>query len=72
MVNLAINSNATCWVKIVLASWTDGINKSIIFELRFRSSKQYSIIDLSEITPNARIRINNGIGFLTLGISITI
>ena len=48
------------------------MNKSTIFELAFRSKRQYSITDLSDMTPNALIRINSGIGFFTLGISITI
>ena len=30
------------------------------------------MINLSEMIPNALIRINNGIGFFTLGISTTI
>ena len=70
--NFAINSKATCCENIVLASWTDGMNKSIILEFALRSNKQYSIIVLSAITPNALIRIKSGMGFLTLGISITI
>ena len=36
------------------------------------SNKQYEIISLSVITPSARKTINNGIGFLTLGILTTI
>ena len=70
-VNFAINSNAICCVNIERASCTEGINKSTIFELVLISNRQYSIIDLSEITPNALIRINKGIGFFTLGISTT-
>ena len=36
------------------------------------SSKQYSIISLSDIIPYALITINKGTGFLTLGIDTTI
>ena len=42
------------------------------FSFFFKSSKQVLIISLSEITPNARIKINKGIGFLTFGIQTTI
>ena len=36
------------------------------------SSKQHAIISLSDIIPNALIRINSGIGCLTFGILATI
>jgi hypothetical protein len=36
------------------------------------SNKQVFIIALSEITPNALIKINKGIGFLTFGTDTTI
>ena len=36
------------------------------------SKRHVCIIDLSEITPKARIKMKSGIGFLTFGIFTTI
>ena len=49
-----------------------GTNSSKYVLYFFKSNKQYSIIFLSDSIPKARITINNGIGFLTLGIFTTI
>ena len=57
--------------KILDASCMEGTNNSIKSELALISSKQNSIIFLSDITPNALINMNNGIGFLTFGITTT-
>uniref|UniRef100_A0A6C0CJ17 Uncharacterized protein n=1 Tax=viral metagenome TaxID=1070528 RepID=A0A6C0CJ17_9ZZZZ len=48
------------------------MNKSIKDLFCSKSNKQYSIISLSDITPKALNNINNGMGFLTLGILTTI
>ena len=62
---------ASC-VKILLASCTEGINKSTKELYSFKFSKHVSMICLSEITPSARITMNKGIGFRTFGMFTTI
>ena len=75
LVNSAINSNAFCWLNILFASCTHGINKST-FLLYLVSSSKFNnkhdwIISLSETTPSALINIKSGTGFLTFGIETT-
>ena len=47
----------------------DGLNNSKYFSFASKFNKIVLQISLSLITPNALIRINNGTGFLTFGIS---
>ena len=49
-----------------------GLNRSMYDLYSSRSSKQISMISLSDNTPSALITMNNGIGFLTLAITTTI
>ena len=67
-----MNSKAAFCVKILLASCTEGFSISTYVSFLPISRTICSTIDLSEITPNARMRINNGTGFRTLGTFTTI
>ena len=71
-VNVEMNLSAISCVNMRFASWMDGIKRSIIFSFFSKSSKQYSIISLSDNTPSARITIKRGIGLRTFGITTTI
>ena len=72
LVSVAMNLIAPSCVKILFASWIDGMKWSSSSACTSKSRRQNSRISRSDRTPRARITMKSGTGERTLGIFTTI